>query len=96
MKLAIVILLFETFSFGCRGQSKSAIAESFSKARISVGNLPESVTIADVNNDKRLDLLVANQGDDNVTILIIWRPQWVSSRFRFSDHSWAGSRQHCH
>jgi hypothetical protein len=38
--------------------------------RFAVGNTPGSVEIADVNNDGKPDLIVANERSDNVTILL--------------------------
>ena len=35
-----------------------------------VGDAPESVAVADFNNDGRADLAVANHGSDNVSVLL--------------------------
>ena len=51
----------------------------------SVGNSPTSVSIGDANNDGQNDIVIANQGDDNVSILLWnttlndWDPQSTRS-----------------
>ena len=64
-----VLILFESITLGCHGQSKLA-TQWFSSARIRVGSYPASVALADVNADGKLDLLVANQRDNNVMVLL--------------------------
>jgi hypothetical protein len=39
-------------------------------ARISVGRAPGSVALADLNNDDRLDIIVASEQDNSLTVLL--------------------------
>jgi hypothetical protein len=35
-----------------------------------VGNIPEFLTVGDFNNDTKLDLVVANAGDNSISVLL--------------------------
>lgn len=68
-----VILALAIFLGGCaqtnNASSKNAVA-SRDAIRIKVGRAPGSVEIADLNNDKFPDLIIASEQDSNVTILL--------------------------
>ena len=70
MKPALAILLVQMIALGCHVQSRPGDRLSSAGSRLRVGNNPSSVTLNDVNADGNLDLIVANQDDNNVTILL--------------------------
>jgi hypothetical protein len=69
MKVALAILVLVFVAFGCRVQSKSTEAGT-SGSRLPVGKAPSSVILRDVSADGKLDLIVANEGDNTVTVLL--------------------------
>src|SRR5579862_602383 len=48
----------------------SSTAMEFDEQVIPVGGEPGSIVVADVNHDGKLDLIVANTGDDTVSVLL--------------------------
>jgi hypothetical protein len=71
MNKILVILIFVSPTWcDCIAQTSGALFTSASSKRIAVGSRPGSVAISDLNADGISDLIVANQGSDDVTILL--------------------------
>ena len=70
MNKAVAILLLEMIALGCHVQSTTTSNFFSSSLRIKVGNSPASVMLGDVNRDGKLDVIVANQRDNNVTVML--------------------------
>jgi|GEM_PF-1702372 len=58
------------FYFPVAASEASTQFPSSPSSSVSVGNTPQGITTADLNGDGKLDLAVANSGDDTVTILL--------------------------
>src|SRR6266404_3572480 len=65
--LAMLILQLATLS--CNAQLQQQPNATASSISIAVGKTPHSVEIADLNLDGKLDIVVANAGDNTVTVL---------------------------
>jgi hypothetical protein len=72
-KCFAVTLAIQLVAVGCHGQLPPPERAIGSETRIAVGDAPNSVEIADFNRDGKLDLVVANNGSNNV---------------RSHDHAW--------
>lgn len=68
------LLVLSTFLFEGCGQTDSSSSKnnitSSDVIKINVGKAPGSVEVADLNNDKLLDLIVSSEQDRSVTILL--------------------------
>lgn len=69
-KCFAVTLLIQLMAVGCHGQLPPPEHAIGPETRIAVGVTPNSVEIADFNRDGNLDLVVANSGSDNVSVLL--------------------------
>src|SRR5438309_10246764 len=70
MRSALAMLLVPAIALGCHVQSRPNETLSPAGSRLRVGNNPSSVMLRDVNADGKLDLIVANQDDNNVMIML--------------------------
>ncbi len=75
MKNSHQIIIVVGFLFSsCSGQSNSSSTQNTKYSpeiiTIKVGEAPGSVEIADINNDRHLDLIVGNENDSSVTVLL--------------------------
>ncbi|MGA7620669.1 FG-GAP-like repeat-containing protein, partial [Candidatus Binatus sp.] len=61
---------FQMLLLGGGGAARSFTASFATQQSFAAGNLPNSVTVADVNGDGMPDLIVANAGDDTVSVLL--------------------------
>jgi FG-GAP-like repeat len=69
-KCFVVTLVIQVAAAGCHVRMPGLKHATGSDTRIAVGAAPNSVEIADFNGDGTLDLVVANSGSNNVTILL--------------------------
>jgi hypothetical protein len=69
-KCIITSLLLQIAVMGCDAEISRQTRADERQRRIPVGTEPNSVEIADFNDDGKLDLVVANGGSNNVTILL--------------------------
>ena len=65
-----VLVIMLTLIVGCDAELPRPGHGAGHDTKIAVGTAPTSVEIADVNRDGNLDLIVANGGSHNVTILL--------------------------
>jgi hypothetical protein len=68
--VVMMMAIFEALALSCSVQPQRASVMEFASSRIPVGTSPASVVIADLNADSRPDLLVANAGGRNITVLL--------------------------
>ncbi|MGB6151053.1 MAG: VCBS repeat-containing protein, partial [Pricia sp.] len=54
--------------FSCHSQEEST--RCFSKAKYQAGDGPEGIKIADVNNDRHPDIIIANIKSNDVSIML--------------------------
>jgi FG-GAP-like repeat len=66
----IVALVLQLAALGCEDSLLRPAYAGGTETRIAVGSAPNSVEMADFNKDGKLDLAIANNGDNNVTILL--------------------------
>ncbi|HET9742815.1 MAG TPA: VCBS repeat-containing protein [Terriglobales bacterium] len=70
----IIATLVGHFSHGASvlttGSADNSVRVAFQKLIITVGKSPGPVAVADVNHDGKLDLLIANTGDETLTVLL--------------------------
>lgn len=69
-KCFVVTMIIQFATLSCQAQIRQPDHATDSETRIAVGTEPNSVEIADLNGDGRLDLIVANRGNNNVTVLL--------------------------
>lgn len=69
-KLLFATLTLQIFAISCNAQPQESNAGTRSHIRITVGRTPNSVAIADFNGDGTPDVVVANAGDNTLTVLL--------------------------
>jgi hypothetical protein len=69
-KYFVVTVIMQLATLGCLAHVRGLDHPADAETRLAVGTAPNSVEIADFNGDGHLDLVVANGGSNNVTILL--------------------------
>src|ERR1700731_4093512 len=69
-KYVVVTLIMQLATLACLAHVRGQDHPADTKTRLAVGAAPNSVEIADFTGDGNLDLVVANSGSNNVTILL--------------------------
>ncbi|MCI0388300.1 MAG: VCBS repeat-containing protein [Acidobacteria bacterium] len=65
-----VLLIMQVIVLSCGAQRERPDFESAPGAPFAVGKQPRNISVADVNNDRKLDVVTANEGSRDVTILL--------------------------
>ena len=68
--VVMMMAIFEALALSCSVQPQKANRTEVASSRIPVGTSPASVVIADLNADSRPDIMVANAGSRNITVLL--------------------------
>lgn len=69
-RAVLALALYEVLALSCSVHPQNASLTWAVSSRIPVGTSPASVVIADLNADSRPDLMVANAGGGNITVLL--------------------------
>jgi hypothetical protein len=70
-KLVFAVMITAAVAVNCGTSSSGVISPAVTdNSRFAVGTAPGSVEIADLNHDGKLDIVVANEQSNNVTILL--------------------------
>lgn len=69
-RVRLVMLVLQLALLGCGAQPQQTNNIIASNTRLTVGKAPSSVEIADFNADGKPDLVVADAGDNSVTVLL--------------------------
>lgn len=68
--IVVILILVQAALFGCGSPSSQAVSRPTKMKRFAVGSVPASVEIADLHGAGKTDIVIANTGSDNVTVLL--------------------------
>src|SRR5215467_13603396 len=70
MALILIEAAVVTSAVSCGPRSSNAVSHPANMKRIAVGSTPASVELADLHGAGKTDIVIANTGNDTVTILL--------------------------
>ena len=69
-KSIFVLLIMQAMFLSCGAQHERLDFAPAPGAPFAVGKQPRNISMGDVNNDRKLDVVTANEGSRDVTILL--------------------------
>ena len=69
-KIFVLLLIPAAISLGCQAQAPTSMFRAAPGSPLPVGERPADVVLGDVNNDGHADIITANTGSNDVTILL--------------------------
>ena len=69
-KLYVLLLIPAAISLACQAQAPTSLFRAAPGSPLTVGERPADVVLGDVNNDGHADIITANTGSNDVTVLL--------------------------